>query len=204
MKTKVKICGITRPEDALVAADCGAWAIGMIFVPGTPRYLTAEQAGRIVSVLPKHVLKVGVFVDAGRDEVKRVDEAVGLDILQLHGTETDLYMKTLGIERCLKTVFLSGPEKLDFALKSEAPTLLIDRPRGSAGGVDWKLAADLAAQRERVLLAGRLHAGNVDDAVRAVRPWGVDVSSGIERAPGVKDKTKIRDFFNAVLRGEAA
>jgi len=204
MKTKVKICGVTRPDDAVVAADCGAWAIGMIFVPDTPRFLTVEQARRIVSVLPEGVLKVGVFLDASRQEVKKIDESVGLDLIQLHGSETDLYMKTIGIDRCIKTVFLSGPEKLGFALKSAAPSLLVDKPRAAAGVVDWGLAGKLAQERERVLLAGGLHAGNVDDAVRVVHPWGVDVSSGVERAPGIKDKTKIRDFFDAVVRGETA
>ncbi len=204
MKTKVKICGVTRPDDAVVAADCGAWAVGMIFVPESPRNLTPEQAGRIVSVIPKGVLKVGVFLDAERTQVKRIDEAVGFDLLQFHGTETNLYMQTLGRERSIKTIFLSGAEKLKFALNSEASFLLVDRPRGSTTLVDWELAARLASQREQVLLAGGLHAGNVDDAIREVRPWGVDVSSGVERAPGVKDKTKIRDFFKAVERGEAA
>lgn len=204
MKTKVKICGVTRPEDALVAADCGAWAIGMIFVPDTPRHVTLEQAGRIVSVLPKGVLKVGVFLDANRIEVKRVDAAIGLDLLQLHGTETNLYMKTLGVERCIKTIFFSGEEKYKFAINSKASYVLIDRPRRSTGVVDWGLAARLASERDQVLLAGGLHPGNVDDAIRAVKPWGIDVSSGVERAPGVKDKTKIRDFFKAVERGEKA
>ncbi|OIO08863.1 MAG: hypothetical protein AUJ52_07420 [Elusimicrobia bacterium CG1_02_63_36] len=202
MRTKVKICGVTRPEDAAQACRLGAWAIGMIFVPDTPRFLTVERARLVAAEIPRGVLKVGVFADAPRSEIRRVDDALELDLLQLHGTETDSVVKTLGVQRCVKTVFLTGPERLAFALSSSAAYLLSDRPRSGGAAPDAALVVRLCAERERVLSAGGLTPETVGDRVRRERPWGVDVSGGVERAPGVKDGQKLESFFDAVARAD--
>lgn len=203
MSVAVKICGVTRPEDAAEACRLGAWAVGMIFVPDTPRFLTVGRARLVAAEIPRGVLKVGVFMDAARDEIRRVDEALGLDLIQLHGTETDTVVKALGADRCVKTVFLTGPEKLSFARTNPAAYLLADRERPAGAAPDGKLAARLCAERGRVLLAGGLTPESVAQALRAVRPWGVDVSSGVERAPGVKDPGKLKSFFDAVAQEDA-
>ncbi|MFH1723368.1 MAG: indole-3-glycerol phosphate synthase TrpC [Elusimicrobiota bacterium] len=199
---RVKICGLTRPDDACAAAELGAWAVGLIFAPGSARRVSVEAARRVTALLPEKVLRVGVFLDQPEAEIRRVDRELGLDLIQLHGAETNLLCRTLGPERCVKAVFLGGEEGVERALRCEAGYLLVDRPRTSppAGAVDWGLSGRLAAKRPRTLLAGALTPANVGEAVRQVRPWGVDVSSGVERSPGVKDERKLRDFFAAVRR----
>lgn len=204
----VKICGVTRPEDAVVAAECGAWAIGLIFAPGSPRRVSSETARRVTRALPKGVLRVGVFLDQRADEVARLREEAELDLVQLHGAETNLYLRALDPKRCIKSVFLRGAESLPRALEYEAEYLLLDRPRAvpdaAAASVDWDLARALAERRAKVLLAGGLLPETVGAAIRRVRPWGVDVSSGLERAPGIKDSARIREFFSALREAEAA
>jgi phosphoribosylanthranilate isomerase len=200
--TKVKICGVTRPEDAAAACELGAWAVGMIFVPGTPRCLSVERARAIASEVTAGALKVGVFLDATREEILRIDREVGLDLVQLHGTETAALVKSVGRDRCVKTVYPGGEGALSAAADSPAEFLLVDRPRGNSAPSDAAFASRLVERREKVLFAGGLTPGNVADAVRAVRPWGVDVSSGVERAPGVKDGEKLAAFFEAAASAE--
>jgi phosphoribosylanthranilate isomerase len=205
MSTRVKICGITRPEDAVLAGKLGAWAIGMIFAPSSPRCLSLEQAERVAQVVPEGVLKVGVFMDQGEDEIRAAQRALGLDLVQLHGAETDLFSRLIGKSRVMKAVVLRSQSSIDEVARREAAYLLVDRPRHipSGGTVDWKWAAELAHKVPQMLLAGALNASNVDAAVAQVRPWGVDVASGVESAPGVKDRDKLTDFFAAVRRGDA-
>lgn len=202
--TRVKVCGVMRAEDAYVASALGAWAVGLVFVPGTPRALSSEAARRAAQGVGAGVLKVGVFQDQPSAEVSRLSAEAGLDLVQLHGAETDLMARVLGAGRCLKAVTLGGPGDLDAAAAREPRWLLVDKAKGVPGGpeVDWSLAAALAARRPRTILAGGLTPLNVEAALRRVRPWGVDLSSGVERSPGVKDRAALEAFFAAVRRAD--
>jgi phosphoribosylanthranilate isomerase len=208
-RVAVKICGITSPEDGRLAAEAGADAIGLVFWPGSPRCVDLATAGRIAAALPPFVLRVGVFVDAGRDELARAAEAAGLDLFQLHGSEPPESVPGLP-RRALKALRVGDGFVLAEALRYEglAAGLVLDTrdealPGGTGRTFDWKVAQ---AVRERVrflMLAGGLHAGNVAEAVRTVRPDAVDVSSGVESSPGRKDPSKVRAFVEAA-RSSAA
>ncbi len=200
--TKVKVCGVTRPEDATLAADLGASAIGMIFWPDSPRAVSTDAAKQIVASVLPFVMTVGVFVDQSPDEVGRIADAVGLDAIQLHGSErVDDYV-CLG-RRVIKAVGVK--EGTSVADADEVPahaTILLDAhdpvKRGGTGCViDWNVAAALS-RRRRIVLSGGLHAGNVAAAVAAVTPYAVDVSSGVESVPGRKDSAKLQAFFAAL------
>ncbi len=193
--TWLKICGMTRVEDAELAATLGADAVGMIFAP-SPRRLELEAARSVASVLSSSVTKVGVFRDPGRDEVLRVAETCELDMLQFHGSETEEFCESCGLPY-LKAVSLeSGCEyghPGSFALLADAPGMA-----GGSGQVcDWELAAHAALQR-RLILAGGLRPGNVAEALYRVAPFGVDVCSGVESAPGIKDAGLLRRFVREV------
>jgi len=202
---KVKICGITREEDARLAAALGADAIGMVFWPGSRRAVSVEQAQRIVAALPPLVAVVGVFVDQPADEIEAVASAVRLGAVQLHGRETPAFARGLAC-RVIKAVPVGadGPTQ---RTEDWAGTLLLldaDDPvhRGGTGRtIDWGQAARIARQQP-VMLAGGLSPENVTDAVAHVRPMGIDVSSGVERAPGVKDPDRLRALFAALGRVE--
>ena len=196
---RVKICGVTRPEDAVAAAEAGAWAIGLIFARESPRFVDAKQALAITDALPKTVLRVGVFQNQSMDVISRVEREVPLDLIQLHGHEKDEQCLAVGKVRCIKAVVLLDAPSVDRVAKFSSDFLLVDRPRGSADQptAPWKLAAQLAAKREKTLLAGGLTPENVAEAVREVKPWGVDVAGGVERSPGVKDHDRIKAFIQA-------
>ncbi len=205
-RPRVKICGITRVGDARLAAELGADAIGFVFWLRSPRRVDADEARRICEALPPFVTRVGVFVDAGPDEVRRVTDHVGLDAVQLHGDEPiEPYEGTHA--RLIKAMALDDDGALAVARGLPAGvTPLVDAAdrerRGGTGQLaNWRLAATLAAGRP-VILAGGLTDGNVAQAVQDVRPWAVDVSSGVEAAPGVKDPDKLRAFFRAVRSAE--
>lgn len=204
--TRVKICGITRAEDAYAASRLGAWAVGFVFVPGTPRALTVDAARRAAAGVAAGVFKVGVFADQPEAEVRRVADEAGLDLIQLHGAETDLLVGVLGEGRVIKAVTLGGEGDLGPAAARSSRWLLVDRAKGVPGEptVDWGLAGRLAAKRPRTLLAGGLTPLNVEDAVRRGKPWGVDVSGGVERSPGVKEGPALETFFAAVRRADGA
>ena len=195
--TWLKICGITRAEDALRAAALGADAVGMVFAE-SPRRLEPEEACAISRALPDTVLKVGVFKNAPRDEVLGAARLCGLDILQFHGEEEAEFCESFSLPY-LKAVSLSEkiPEDYGhprcFALLADAPGL----QGGSGINCDWELAAAVAAGR-RLILAGGLRPDNVGEALRGVRPFGVDVASGIESAPGTKDAELMRRFVQEV------
>jgi len=200
---RVKICGITRPEDGLAAAEAGAWAIGLVFARESPRFVNAKQALAITDALPKTVLRVGVFQNQSLDVISRVEREVPLDLIQLHGHEKDEQCLAVGRARCIKAVVLLDAPSVDRVARFSSDFLLVDRPRGSAHPTaPWKLAAQLAAKREKTLLAGGLTPENVAEAIREVKPWGVDVASGVERSPGVKDPRLIRAFVEAAIRGQ--
>ena len=199
--TRIKICGVTSAEDARLAADLGAFAVGMIFWPRSPRHVSVEIASAIVAALPAGVESVGVFVDQAADEVRQVAQAVGLTTLQLHGSE-NVHDYDEG-RRLIKAVAIRDADDVEHASALPSSVLvLLDAhdpvKRGGTGQtIDWTLAARVAAVRP-VVLSGGLHAGNVVDAIRAVRPYAVDVSSGVEHAPGRKDPARLRTLFAAV------
>jgi len=179
----VKICGITRREDAEAAAAAGASALGFIFYPPSPRYVTPERAAELGDGLD--VLKVGVFVNESAASVEAVARAAKLDIVQVYGGETP---RGVRIWRAFRM-----NEGYDPALTRDAEAVLLDGP---ANGIpfDW---ADARTGQTRVILAGGLDAANVADAIRIAQPWGVDASSRLEVAPGIKDHDKVRQFIEA-------
>lgn len=199
---RVKICGITSEEDARAAAGLGADAIGFVFWPGSPRAVSAEHAREIASELPAGVDRVGVFVSPTVAEVERVASAVPLSAVQLHGDEEPAFVATLRWP-VIKAVNPSHgradrvdqrwPERVMLLVDAHDPA----RRGGTGRTADWAWAARLAARRP-VILSGGLHAGNVGAAISRVRAYAVDVSSGVERAPGVKDFSRMHEFFNAV------
>ena len=191
----IKVCGLTRREDVEAAVRHGATAIGFVFWPGSPRRVAPDVAAAIVRSLPAEVLTVGVFVDESLAVMRDVSATVGLRAIQLHGNEPSSYAQVLDFQ-VLKAL---GVGQVAEAPGWPADTLiLLDAidpvSRGGTGTrVDWIAAADVAKSR-RVVLAGGLTPENVSEAVTVVRPFGVDVSSGVERSPGIKDEDKVRRF----------
>lgn len=204
MKTDlfVKVCGVTRVEDAILAAGHGARAVGLVFHPESPRRVNTATARRIAAALPAGVLAVGVFAAGDDDGIRETLRAVGLDLVQLHGPGAGAAALRLDPSRCV--VAVTSPDEEAEALASGAAYLLSDRPR--SGGVphgkeaDRALALRLSGAHSRLLLAGGLDPSNVFRAVSAVRPFGVDVSGGVEveGAPGIKDPGKLESFFAAL------
>jgi phosphoribosylanthranilate isomerase len=193
----VKICGITRLEDAEAAVAAGAGAIGFIFWPDSPRFIDPHRAQAIAAALPPFVTPVGVFVNQSIEHVNAVASLVRLGVVQLHGDETPAFAAAMTAP-VLKAVTVDA----DPGAWPARVRLLLDvhdqAVRGGTGRtIDWARAAGLAARRE-ILLAGGLTPGNVADAVARVRPFGIDVSSGVERAPGIKDHQRLRALFEAV------
>ena len=208
----VKICGIRTLEDARFAVDQGADALGFVFWYMSPRRIEPAQAAAITQQLPASVLKVGVFVDAPRDEIERVADEVGLDVLQLHGEEPPEALA--GLPRpALKAVRVGPRFTAEEALRftATAQGIVVDTrlpgetqlPGGTGVPFDWSLVADLAQRVPFLMLAGGLSPENVAAAVRAVRPHAVDVSSGVERMPGRKDPERVKAFITASRAAEA-
>lgn len=197
-----KICGITRVEDALLAAEAGADAIGLVFYAKSPRAVDVRQARAIVAALPPFVTTVGLFVNASRCEINEILDAVPLDLLQFHGDERAAdcagfhrpYIKALRVQpgddvraRCAEF-----PQAAGILLDTFVPGV----PGGTGQAFDWSLVpADPGCP---IILAGGLDAENVAAAIRQVRPWAVDVSGGVEASKGVKDAAKVRAFVTAV------
>jgi len=204
--TRIKICGITDPEGAAVAAEAGADALGFNFVPGTPRCVAPEIAGAIIAGLPPFVTAVGVFLDQPLETVLRAAAVAGVEAVQLHGTEGAEFVRRIPL-KVIKAVAAADRAGLASMAGYPAHAFLLDSHRaGEAGGTgrpfDWDLARE-ARRHGRIILAGGLRAENVGEAVRRVRPFAVDVASGVESRPGVKDPRKVRDFIAAVRRADA-
>lgn len=209
MRTRVKICGITRPQDARAAADAGADAIGLNFYPPSPRFLSVERAIEIRDAVPPFVQTVAIFVNPDAAQVAQVIGRVKPAMLQFHGEETPRFCDEFGlpyIKACrVKSGVSSGGDLLEYLRPfSRAAAWLLDSHVEEYGGVgesfDWSLAP---AVRERPLvLSGGLAPGNVAEAIRRVRPWGVDVSSGVESAKGIKDAAKIAAFVAEVRNAD--
>jgi phosphoribosylanthranilate isomerase len=193
----IKICGITRPEDATVAVALGASAVGFIFWPGSPRAIDPHRARLIAATLPPFVTTVGVFVNQPASFINSVSNLVGLGVVQLHGDE-DPAFATAVKRPVLKAINLPA-DRASIARWSSRTMLLVDahdpvRRGGTGTTTDWGLAADLARHRP-IVLAGGLTPENVADAVEWVQPFGIDVSSGVESAPGIKDLGKMTALF---------
>lgn len=199
---RVKVCGITRESDARAAIRSGADAVGFVFWAGSPRAMSIEDAARLSRALPRFVWKVGVFVDASPDEVEYAAAMARLDAAQLHGDEDPARYTHLAV-RIIKGLGVEGPGDVARARALPADVMpLIDAKdearRGGTGRLaSWRHAAEIAAARP-VILAGGLGTHNIADAVRAVRPWGVDLSSSLEERPGVKSAREIAAFFAAI------
>jgi phosphoribosylanthranilate isomerase len=202
VRPRVKICGLTRAEDAVAAVRAGADALGFVFWPESPRAVSPDTARAIGRQVPALVTRVGVFVNTPPDEVKAIVRHAGLDAVQLHGDEAVEDYLTLGV-RLIKAVSGGQPDAQAWVRRCpEVVTILIDafdrnRRGGTGRRADWTLAAAIARDRP-IVLAGGLTAATVADAIRQVRPWGLDVSSGVERAPGIKDPDRLATFFAQV------
>ena len=201
---QIKICGITNIDDALAAASAGADALGFVFHPASPRYVTPGKTREIVAVLPPSTCVVGVFVNLAAVEVLQIAELCGLDFIQLHGAETQGYCRRLPRERVIKALSFRSEE--EFAAMAGYPVraFLVDahdpvRFGGTGKTCDWNLAGKAAA-RHPLILAGGLNEENILSALEAVHPMAVDVSSGIEASPGKKDHEKIRSVISAVKK----
>ncbi len=202
--TKIKICGIKTVTDALAAMDAGADLIGFNFYPKSPRYISVGRCRDIMSVMRRygHITYVGVFVNASVAEVHATMETCGLSLAQLHGDETSEMLRELN-GRAFKA-FRGIPQSLNGFARPDEPAFLVDASvKGSYGGTgvtaDWKSAAELA-MKYPLLLAGGLTPANVADAVKQVNPWGVDVASVVESAPGEKDPKKMKAFVQALRK----
>ncbi|MBI5453277.1 MAG: phosphoribosylanthranilate isomerase [Deltaproteobacteria bacterium] len=199
MPVRVKICGITDLEDAEAAVRFGADALGFIFYKKSPRYIDPREAGGIIRALPPFVTKVGVFVNETLDEVRRVREDASLDRVQLHGDETPEYCAALGagVIKAFRIRVQADIEEL--ALYDVSAFLLDtyreDTPGGTGETFNWEIAVEASSER-RIILSGGLNAENVAMAIKTVRPYAVDASSGVESAPGKKDLEKMKKFID--------
>jgi phosphoribosylanthranilate isomerase len=216
-RTRVKICGITRLQDALAAVDAGADAIGLVFYAKSPRAVSMVQANAILRELPPFVTTVGLFVNASQADVDATLQTVPLDLLQFHGDESEAfcssfsrpYIKALRVKPPIEKLTM---EKLTGDMHSALATVSYKTARGLLldawdeklyGGTgqtfDWH-AVEQIADNARIILAGGLTPANVADAIRIAKPWGVDVSSGVEEAPGIKSSPLIKAFISEVNR----
>jgi len=197
----VKVCGITRLEDAEAAVECGARALGFVFWPDSPRFIDPLRAREITAVLPPFVTPVGVFVNQPAGHVNEIAMRVGLGVVQLHGDESVAYAATI-TRPVLKAMTLADAETDAIGQWPTSTMVLLDahdpeRRGGTGTRIDWLKAASVAEWRP-IMLAGGLNATNVMEAVRRVQPFGIDVSSGVESSPGVKDAARLKTFFEAV------
>ena len=202
----MKICGITRPQDAVLASRSGADAIGFVLWPGSPRAISAEAAGGLEASSP-FVARVGVFVNQTPEEVAAAVKRARLTAVQLHGDEDVARYAHVGAP-IIKAVALTGLGAVDAALSLPADvTVLLDvadavRRGGTGQTADWALAREVSRKRP-VILAGGISAANVRDAFGAVEPWGIDVSSGVETSPGIKSEERMKELFAAIAAPEA-
>ena len=206
-RTRVKICGITRPEDGMMAAELGADAIGLVFYPPSPRFVNVETAQRIVAALPPFVATVGLFMNAEPAAVRTVLSQVPLSLLQFHGDEDPDYCSAFGLPYLKAVPMGADAEVQDYKRRfATAAGLLLDshgdnKMGGTGQGFDW---TRIPTERHKpLILAGGLHPGNVAEAIRQVRPYAVDVSSGVESAKGIKDPELMRAFLRGVYDCES-
>lgn len=206
LRTRTKICGLTRSQDAKAAVDAGADALGLVFYPPSPRAVTAEQAADVVAGVPAFVSVTALFVNASREEVQSVLDAVRIDLLQFHGDEDEAfcaqfdrpYIKAIRVRQASDVVAscLRFPSALAVLLDSYKPGV----PGGTGETFDWSLVPENAPELKPIILAGGLNPDNVAYAIEQVRPFAVDISGGVEAQKGIKDHGKIIDFMNEVYR----
>jgi len=205
VRTRVKICGITRPADGLAAAHAGADAIGLVFYPKSPRYLSAERAIEIRDALPPFVQTVALFVNADAAQVSQVLGRVKPSLLQFHGDETPEFCGQFGVPYVKAARVRQGLDLIEYLRPfSRAAAWLLDSFVEAYGGVgerfDWSLVPQ--GLERPIILSGGLERGNVAEAIRRLRPWGVDVSSGVESAKGIKDGAQIAAFIAEVRNAD--
>ncbi len=204
MNVQIKICGITRPDDALCAEKLGASAVGFVFYPPSPRSIDPEAAGKISGTLGPFIARVGVFVDEDPEVVMETARKARLTAVQLHGSESPEYVRELYGLRTIKAFRVDQEFNPGLLGNYDVDAYLLDTlDRNGYGGTgktfDWELAVS-CSRFGKIILAGGLNADNIIRAVRTVKPWGVDVSSGVERQPGEKDPVKMREFFDVIKR----
>lgn len=200
---KVKICGITNKEDALYAVGCGADALGFIFYEKSPRYIEPDNAKTIIAALPPFVTTVGVFVNKDFNDIRDITLLTGVTVVQLHGDESPSYCNLVE-GKLIKAIRVKNDSSIEGLKKYDVDTFLLDSfDKNSFGGsgltFDWKLA-EKAKQYGKIILAGGLTPDNVEEAVKKVAPYGVDVNSGVEKKPGIKNKNKVKEF---IIRSKA-
>jgi phosphoribosylanthranilate isomerase len=200
--TRVKICGIREPAHARLAADAGADAIGLMFWPSSARFVTAERAAEVAAALPPYVTAAAIFVNEKREEIERILGSVPIELLQFQGDEPPDFCASFGRPFVRAVRMEQGVDLIEYARRfATARALLLDAhvpgvPGGTGHTFDWTaIPKDLPIP---IVLSGGLDASNVGSAIRAVRPWGVDVSSGVESSRGVKDPDKIVEFIRKV------
>ena len=204
--TRIKICGVRDTQAARAASEAGADAVGLVFAAGSPRQVTPEDAAQIAQSLPVFVEPIGLFVDEAPDNIRRICDTAGIRTVQLHGRESPGILDGLAGLRVIRALPFD-PARLDEAQRWDqdprVSALLLDGPRGGSGvALDWgAVAASVPALTRPIILAGGLTPQNVAKAIATLRPYAVDVSSGVESAPGVKDAARIRAFCEAALRG---
>lgn len=202
-RVRIKICGITRVEDAVYAAELGADAIGLVFYPGSPRCIDIAGAKLIIAALPPFVSKVGLFVDQDKTEIRSVLEKLPLDYLQFHGSESPGVCAAYNIPYIKSITMKAGVDlTLEARKYAGAACLLLDShvagtPGGTGRQFDWSRIP--SSLEKPVILAGGLSPANVRSAIATVRPYGVDVSSGVEKSRGVKDREKLAAFIRAAF-----
>jgi phosphoribosylanthranilate isomerase len=207
VRTRIKICGITRTQDARAAAEAGADAIGLVFYPPSPRYVSTERAAEIRDALPPFVQTVALFVNADAPQVAQVLQRVRPAMLQFHGEETPEFCAQFGMPFVKACRVRPGVDALEYLRPySRAAAWLFDSHVPEYGGIgesfDWSLLPAAGRLERSVILSGGLSRENVAEAIRRVRPWGVDVSSGVESAKGVKDGAKIAAFIAEVRNAD--
>ncbi|WP_246840964.1 phosphoribosylanthranilate isomerase [Hahella sp. CCB-MM4] len=208
MRTRCKICGITRLEDALQAVESGVDALGFVFYEPSPRYIDPVKADEIVRQLPPFVSSVGLFVNHGRDQVESILKTVRLDVLQFHGDEDDafcrsfnkVYYKAIGVEsaEALQQKMREYPGASALLLDTHDPVL----KGGTGRSFDWRLVG--AERPKPIILAGGLNPENVREAINLTHPYAVDVSGGVEASKGIKDAQLMKDFLREVYRDSKA
>jgi phosphoribosylanthranilate isomerase len=206
MSIRIKICGITRYEDAKAAEGLGVDALGFVFYKKSPRCISPEEAGAIIRQLPPFVSRVGVFVDEEIDRVVAIARATGIDTVQLHGTESPLYCSKMPLP-VIKAFSIEPSTDISLLGQYRVAGFLLDTwAAGMRGGTgitfDWSIARSACIKYDRIILAGGLNPTNIEEALETVQPYGIDISSGVEIKPGIKNPRKMRDAVQVVRAWE--
>lgn len=202
MVTRIKICGITRSEDAKTAANLGVDALGFIFVKKSPRYIDPQTARTIINKLPPFISRVGVFIDEPIEKIIEICNTAHIDTVQLHGSESPKYCASLPFP-VIKVISIKDDTDISIIDTYATSGILLDTwHSGMAGGTgktfNWKIARQACSRNDRIILAGGLGPSNIEDALQSVQPWGVDINSGVEIKPGIKNPHKMRDLVRIV------